>query len=61
VDGRPVPLVRANVALMALRVPVGGHDVLLAYEPPWLPWALASSATGFVLALGALVLGLRRR
>ena len=34
VDGRPVPLLRANVAFQALQVPAGTHHVRLVYRDP---------------------------
>jgi hypothetical protein len=34
VDGRPVPLLRANVAFRAVAVPAGRHVVEMAYRPP---------------------------
>jgi hypothetical protein len=33
VDGRPVPLLRANVAFRAVRVPAGRHVVEMVYRP----------------------------
>ncbi len=32
-DGRSVPILRSNVALMAVQIPAGGHIVDFSYEP----------------------------
>ena len=36
VDGRPVPLLRANLAFQAIEVPAGTHHVKLIYRDPYL-------------------------
>jgi hypothetical protein len=33
VDGKPVPLLRANYLFQALRVPAGKHQIVLVYQP----------------------------
>jgi uncharacterized membrane protein YfhO len=33
-DGRELPLLKANYALLAIPVPAGQHDVMLTYEAP---------------------------
>jgi len=41
VDGEPVPLLRANSAFLAFRVPPGDHQVRLVYSPDGWRWGLA--------------------
>ena len=61
VDGQPVPLLRANVALSAVLLPAGRHRVELRYRPASLRLGLLiSGATGLVLAACALVSARRR-
>ena len=62
VDGRSVPLVDADHALVAVRVPAGAHDVRLSYHPAALTAGLATSGAA-VVACAVLVLlaPLRRR
>jgi Bacterial membrane protein YfhO len=48
-DGRPVPLLRANVAFRAVAVPAGRHTVEMAYRPTA---ALAGLAVSGVTSLG---------
>jgi uncharacterized membrane protein YfhO len=36
VDGKPTPLLRANVAFQAIAVPAGEHEVTLLYRDPLL-------------------------
>lgn len=36
VDGRPAPLLRANLAFQAVQVPAGNHRVEWIYRDPWL-------------------------
>ena len=58
VDGRRVPLYRADYLFRAVAVPAGRHRVVLVYRPWWWP----VGAAGSLLALGVLaVLWLRRR
>ncbi len=53
-DGRPAPILRANHAVQAVRVPSGRHQVEFRYRPRylWLGWVAAGAA----LAAGAVVL-----
>jgi hypothetical protein len=48
VDGREVPLLRADVAFRAVDVPAGRHDVAMAYRP-------AGLVSGAVASIGGLV------
>ncbi|HEX2251117.1 MAG TPA: YfhO family protein [Gemmatimonadales bacterium] len=64
IDGRPVPVVRANHALMAVPLDRGGeHRVVLRYRPTIVRLAAAvTAATWLIVLLGtALGLALRRR
>jgi hypothetical protein len=58
-DGRAVPLLRANLAFRAVAVPQGEHRIELLYRPRGLLVGLALS--GLSLALAAAALGTRRR
>lgn len=49
VDGRPVPVARANAAFMAVPVPAGSSEVELVYSEPGLPGALGAAAAGLLL------------
>ncbi len=53
VDGRPIPLIRTDLALSGLWVPPGKHTVELAYDDPWLRAGLWLSISG---CLGCLLL-----
>jgi hypothetical protein len=57
VDGRPVPVLRANVAFRAVAVPAGRHRVELVYRPRAVVWGLLGSSLFGGLAI---VLALRR-
>jgi hypothetical protein len=67
VDGRPTPVVRADVAFQAVRVPAGRHVVRLFYDPGMLDAGgiISSVALGCLIALALLALrptlGTRRR
>ncbi|MCM2255631.1 MAG: YfhO family protein [Vicinamibacteria bacterium] len=53
VDGKPAPVLRANVAFRAVPVPAGRHHVRLEYRPG--AWAAATALTLFgLLALAGL-------
>ncbi|HYO69858.1 MAG TPA: YfhO family protein, partial [Archangium sp.] len=56
-DGAPVPVLRANAVMRAVRVPPGTHSVRFDYRP--LSFRLGALLS--VLALGALALALRPR
>lgn len=58
VDGREVPLVRANYAFAAIDAPAGEHEIVLSYEPASWRLGLALAACG-ALGLAALWLGMR--
>jgi hypothetical protein len=55
VDGRPVELLRANIAFRAVAVPGGRHLVEMRYRPAALPWGLGLTALAAALALGVVV------
>jgi hypothetical protein len=62
IDGRRVPLVRADSVIMALGVPPGSQRVVLSFEQPALREAAAVSAVGVVAAIVLMVsAGPRRR
>ena len=55
VDGKIVPLYRANVAGRAAPVPAGRHRVEFTYEPQSLQQGIALSAISLALLLGGLL------
>ena len=59
VDGKPTPVVRANLLARAVPLPAGDHRIVLEYHAPGLSLAVFLSVLG-VLGLGA-ALALRRR
>ncbi len=59
VDGRPAPLLRADGALLAVRVPSGAHEVEFVYHPEALLIGGVISALALLLTVG-LVGGDRR-
>ena len=60
VDGRPASLLAADVALRAVPVTAGQHQVVLRYDDPSVGVGLLGSAAGLALLVGS-VLILRRR
>ena len=59
-DGRATPLMPADDAFQAVRVPAGRHVVELAFDDPWIGVGLAGSAVAVAAMLGAAFV-LRRR
>jgi hypothetical protein len=55
VDGRVAPIVRANLAMRAVPLPAGEHDVELVYRPAHLAlgFVISAAALAFALALAA--------
>jgi hypothetical protein len=60
VDGGPAPVQRADIALIAVPVPAGTHDVTIEFRPPIVYAALALSALGWVLIALIALRGWRR-
>jgi hypothetical protein len=58
-DGAPVPVLRANLAFRAVRVPAGRHRIEMVYRPRALLAGLAVSAVALLAALALLVRGPR--
>ena len=52
IDGREVPVLRANFALRAIPVEAGDHRIEMVYHSPW----VRQGMQGMVLAFGALLL-----
>jgi hypothetical protein len=52
VDGRPAPLLRADGALLAVRLPSGAHEVEFTYRPDTLAFSGVISGLAALLALG---------
>jgi hypothetical protein len=64
VDGRPAPLVRADLFLQAVPVPAGSHVVRLVYRDPAIAQGLVGSAAvwiAFALTLAGVVAAATRR
>lgn len=57
VDGRPAPLLRANVAFRGVRVPAGRHVVEQVYRPGTVVYGLWTSAAAAVAGLAVAVAG----
>jgi hypothetical protein len=55
-DGRPVPLMRADYLLQAVQVPTGRHTIVLEYDDPWIGRGLIATAVALSLLLGAILL-----
>lgn len=55
-DGREVPLLRADYALRAVQLDAGSHRVRFSYEPDSFRLGLALSALGLLAVAGALLL-----
>lgn len=60
IDGKPVEVRRANVALKACLVPAGRHQVRWRYRLLWLPKALMSVFLGSLLLIGVALLSRKR-
>jgi hypothetical protein len=50
-DGRPVPILPADVLVRAVRWPAGRHRLRMAYDPPEVALGAALSAAGVAVAL----------
>ncbi|NLW50329.1 MAG: YfhO family protein [Candidatus Brocadiaceae bacterium] len=61
VDGRPAALLRANVAVKAVRLPPGRHEVVLEFRPRSFRVGLLATLGGLVVLTACALLGLRRR
>ena len=59
IDGEPLPVLRANYAFQAVRVPSGEHEVRLFYRPPWWREGLCFAAVGVLALVMAVVIDLR--
>jgi hypothetical protein len=60
VDGKPVPIARANLIMRALPLAPGNHRIVLEYRIPGLPAGLAVSGTSLLVLLALFVLGARQ-
>jgi hypothetical protein len=50
-DGRPVPILRANAVMRAVAVPAGAHVVEMGFDVPLFRWAARAPLAGLLLAL----------
>jgi len=55
VDGRPAPVLRADVAFRAVSVPAGLHQIEMVYRPRALPWGGAVSLLALAAGLSSLL------
>ena len=60
VDGRPAPVLRANVAFRGVPVPAGRHEVEMVYRPRAVLRGLALTFASLLVACAALVVARRR-
>ena len=61
-DGEPAPILRANYAFRAVRVPAGSHRLTMAFRPTsWTLGLLISGLTLVALVAAAVVFALRRK
>jgi hypothetical protein len=56
VDGRPAPVLRANVAHRAVLLPPGNHRIEFTFRPAIMAAGFALSAVGMTILLGAVAL-----
>ncbi len=61
VDGRAVPLLRANALFRAVRLAPGEHSIRLSFHPPGLAAGGAAALAALLAGLGLLVVWLRGR
>ena len=59
-DGKPVPILRANFAFQAVPVTAGRHELRLAYRNRWVGVGAAVSLGTLALLLAALAVRSRR-
>ncbi len=60
-DGKPVPILRADYAFQAVPVPAGRHELRLVYHARWVALGAAVSLGTLLVVLAALALRTRRR
>jgi uncharacterized membrane protein YfhO len=60
-DDRPVPLLRADVALSALVVPAGAHRIALEYHDRWIDAGALVSTLAALILLALVIAGGRAR
>lgn len=61
-DGKPITILRANVAFQGVYVPAGEHIIDFHFGPPWRFWVAHSLIAVYALTLGCVVwLAFRRR
>jgi hypothetical protein len=60
VDGKPAPILRANLLLRAVPLPAGSHRIELDYQTPGLRLAIFLSVVGLLAMVGVLTMAHRR-
>ena len=60
-DGRSVPVLRANYAFMGVEVPAGEHELEFIYGKPWRQWLGFGTAIVFLLTFIGLMVQLHRQ
>jgi uncharacterized membrane protein YfhO len=58
VDGKPLPVVRANFALRGICLPAGDHEVVFYFEPMTLRMGVMLSVAGLAVVIA---INLRRK
>jgi hypothetical protein len=53
VDGRPVPVLRADYVIQAVAVPAGSHTIVLSYDDPWIGYGAVGSGVALAALVGA--------
>jgi hypothetical protein len=51
VDGKPVAIMPADLALMGISIPAGSHDLVISYRSTWFGTGLAISLAAWLMAL----------
>jgi hypothetical protein len=60
IDGRDAPLLRTDIALSALLVPMGAHRIELVYEDPWIARGAVVSMVSLALCAALVLIASRR-
>jgi len=60
-DGKSVPVIRADLAFRGVEVPEGRHRIVMRYQPTWAPIATLCTSFGLLGGLGWGLAGWRSR
>jgi len=56
-DNEPTPILKANLAFMAIALPAGSHEVRLGYSPNSFMLGLTITSISLVVSLALLLIG----